>query len=174
MSFNYITLITLLLTTLTNSNLTSEYHKCPQNQNNLQGKNCKCHYQNTQIICCNVHSKAELCINKTQRVLVNELIITQSHLRSLTLTHGLVRNLGIDPSALKRLQITQGSSLQEVNICSLNQVGLHDASILQCQNLTNLNLLDLRNNRLTTLEEFHLPALKQLYLSGMFVMSNLQ
>ena len=165
---NFIRLISLLLIITNSAGIISTNECSGHNYPQKQGGECKCIFDEKTrgIICCNLSTLEELCIHRGQTSeAVRSLTIGSSNLPHLSLTYGLIKKLNIDLHAFERLRITQ-ASIHNVNICSLNQENtIIDASIVQCQNLTNLQILDLRDNKLTTLEEFRLP-LEELYLSG--------
>ena len=166
----YLLAILSLLLPITNSNFTSE--ECTTYPPTNQG--CKCHLKGDRIFCCH-NATQESCLPRARfstthsGEVVTSLAIQSLSLSHLALTYGFISRLGIDPKTLKRLQITQGPrdlnqiALESVNICSNHQ---DSNSILKCQDLVGLKVLDLRHNSLTTLEEFQLPSLQELYLSG--------
>ena len=168
----YLLAILSLLLPITNSNFTSEDNQCSTNPQNNQS--CKCHLKGERIFCCHINATEELCLphdgfSAPHSGSVTSLAIQSLRLSHLALTYGFISRLGIDPKTLKRLQITQGPrdlnqiALESVNICSNHQ---DSNSILKCQDLVGLKVLDLRHNSLTTLDEFQLPSLQELYLSG--------
>lgn len=165
----YLLAILTLLLPITNSNFTSEDSQCSTNPQNNQS--CKCHLKGERIFCCHINATEELCLphgfSAPHSGSVTSLAIQSLKLSHLALTYGFISRLGIDPKTLKRLQITQGASLENVNICSIHhQHFQHSNSTLKCQDLVGLKILDLRHNNLKTLEEFQLPSLQELYLSG--------
>ena len=172
MSFNIFLLAILsLLLPISNSNSTSKSIECPSYP---QNQICKCHRSKEsteRIICCHINSTEEFCLDSDHsKSSVTSLTIQSSELTHLELTYGFISRLGIDPKTLTRLQITQGGSLENVNICSIHQefISSQDQSnsTLKCQDLVNIEELDLSHNNLRTLDEFYLPKLQKLYLSG--------
>ena len=167
----YLLAILSLLLPITNSNFTSE--ECTTYPPTNQG--CKCHLKGDRIFCCHINATQESCLPRARfstthsGEVVTSLAIQSLSLSHLALTYGFISRLGIDPKTLKRLQITQGPrdlnqiALESVNICSNHQ---DSDSTLKCQDLVGLKVLDLRHNSLTTLDEFQLPSLQELYLSG--------
>ena len=110
---------------------------------------------------------------------INSLVIENANLTSLNLTTSLFSRIGLNNSSrshissLKKLQIVN-TTLEHINICSPTKEeedgentngGHHD--LIDCQFLSGLNSLDLRDNNLKRLEEFKLDGLVELYLSGM-------
>ena len=64
---------------------------------------------------------------------------------------------------------TSSFYLTEGQPCIWYKVAKHqkeDSDVISCEELSSLKSLDLRRNRLTSLAEFRIPALKELYLSG--------
>ena len=64
---------------------------------------------------------------------------------------------------------TSSFYLTEGQPCIWYKVAKHqkeDSDVISCEELSSLKSLDLRGNRLTSLAEFRIPALKELYLSG--------
>ena len=125
----------------------------------------------------NLH-KSFICRNHLNTE-INSLVIENANLTSLNLTTSLFSRIGLNNSRhisrLKKLQIVN-TTLEHINICSPTKGGEdgentngghHD--LIDCQFLSGLNSLDLRDNNLTRLEEFKLPKLVELYLSGMYV-----
>ena len=124
----------------------------------------------------NLH-KSFICRNHLNTE-INSLVIKNANLTSLNLTTSLFSRIGLNNSRhisrLKKLQIVN-TTLEHINICSPKgeedgggqNNGGHHQDLIDCQSLSGLNSLDLRDNNLTRLEEFKLVGLVELYLSGM-------
>ena len=124
----------------------------------------------------NLH-KSFICRNHLNTE-INSLVIENANLTSLNLTTSLFSRIGLNNSRhisrLKKLQIVN-TTLEHINICSPKEEedgggqnnGGHHWDLIDCQSLSGLNSLDLRDNNLTRLEEFKLVGLVELYLSGM-------
>ena len=124
----------------------------------------------------NLH-KSFICRNHLNTE-INSLVIENANLTSLNLTTSLFSRIGLNNSRhisrLKKLQIVN-TTLEHINICSPKgeedggeqNNGGHHWDLIDCQSLSGLNSLDLRDNNLTRLEEFKLVGLVELYLSGM-------
>ena len=177
MIFNIYLLTILSVLLSTNSNhAASEVTKCTPT--NLPNQHCKCHLVRAEekIICQQINSTNDFCLvfsANTTQYSVTSLSIQSSELPDLALTYGIIDRLGIDLKTFKRLQITQGGLLENVNICSIHQefISSQDRcnATLKCQDLGELQELDLRDNKnLSTLDEFDLPKLQKLYLSGIY------
>ena len=79
--------------------------------------------------------------------------------------------MNISLHSLESLVIVN-TNISTIKICEVGKevVGLDkdkdENDVINCDYLSNLKSLDLRGNKLTSLSEFHLNGLKELYLSG--------
>ena len=107
------------------------------------------------------NSNAELEIVKSL-IIVDSLNIT-----SFSLTYGLIKRMNFSLHNLENLVIAN-NSFSTINICDINadKQQKFDFNLIGCDELNKLKMLDLRNNKLTSMSEFQLTGLEELYLSG--------
>lgn len=90
------------------------------------------------------------------------LVIESSPLHHLELTSNLFKRLGLDLANLRMIRIVN-TTLQSINICQKEE---GEDNLIACSSLSSLRLLDLRDNQLSSLTEFSLDGLEEIYLSG--------
>ena len=74
--------------------------------------------------------------------------------------------MNISLHSLESLVIVN-TNISNIKICDIGKVVKKDENdVINCDYLSSLKSLDLRGNKLTSLSEFHLNGLKELYLSG--------
>ena len=107
------------------------------------------------------NSNAELEIVKSL-IIVDSLNIT-----SFSLTYSFIQRINFPLHNLENLVITN-NSFSTINICDMNadKQQKFDFNLIGCDELNKLKILDLRSNKLTSLSEFQLIGLEELYLSG--------
>ena len=97
---------------------------------------------------------------------IKSLVIDSSNLKTFSLTYGLTRRMNISLHSLESLVIVN-TNISNIKICDIGKVVKKDENdVINCDYLSSLKSLDLRGNKLTSLSEFHLNGLKELYLSG--------
>ena len=77
-----------------------------------------------------------------------------------------MKAVGINPSHLAHLSIAN-TTITSIDLCSVEDaVGPRDDPVIACEALDGLKTLDVRHNMLTTMSEFNLTNLQELYLAG--------
>jgi len=179
-----ILIVVIMFMAITNTDsrsLPNNLGRCsPKTKDDRQ--NCKCILQGHSqkngttdtIVCCHIQNEQDIQLNCSDLTdaesisgVVKSLVIESSNLKTFSLTYGLTRRMNISIHSLESLVIVN-TNISTIDICD-SQVAKHQkegSDVISCEELSSLKSLDLRGNRLTSLSEFRIPALKELYLSG--------